>query len=169
MNEQQIANIEFDITSSKASATPMGLFRQHCEDLLTERRELVESLDSQEFYELMQAYRHAPLSDQDAVTAAFDAVKAFIRNPSQAESVIEQGKQKTCAICLGEHHGYDTEGFAVDCPNAVAFDNAVAKPHDVAAYADNCVNCGRRICRTGRMWYHQSSGGMTCALAEKQP
>jgi hypothetical protein len=36
-------------------------------------------IESQEFYELMQAYRHAPAHRQDLVIAAFEAVKAFIR------------------------------------------------------------------------------------------
>jgi len=37
-------------------------------------------LDGQEFYELMQAYRHAPTVDQDAVVVAFEAVKEFVRD-----------------------------------------------------------------------------------------
>jgi len=37
-------------------------------------------LDEQEFYELMQAYRHAPVTDQEAVCAAFEAVKQIIRD-----------------------------------------------------------------------------------------
>jgi len=36
-------------------------------------------LESVEFYELMQIYRHAPTYDQQAVIAAFEAVKAFLR------------------------------------------------------------------------------------------
>jgi hypothetical protein len=36
-------------------------------------------LDDQEFYEAMQAYRHAPITDPAAVVAAFEAVKAMIR------------------------------------------------------------------------------------------
>lgn len=36
-------------------------------------------LESPEFYELMQAYRHTPVWDQPATIAAFEAVKAFIR------------------------------------------------------------------------------------------
>ena len=37
-------------------------------------------LDEQEFYELMQAYRHAPVADQEAVLKAFEAVKQAIRD-----------------------------------------------------------------------------------------
>jgi len=36
-------------------------------------------LESREFYELMQSYRCAPIVDQPAVIAAFEAVKEFIR------------------------------------------------------------------------------------------
>ena len=36
-------------------------------------------LETKEFYELMQAYRHAPHTNQEAVTEAFEAVKSFIR------------------------------------------------------------------------------------------
>lgn len=36
-------------------------------------------LDSQEFYELLQAYRHAPLYPQADVVAAFEAIKAWVR------------------------------------------------------------------------------------------
>jgi hypothetical protein len=38
-----------------------------------------DALDNQEFYELMQAYRHAGIADQDAAVAAFEAVKSFVR------------------------------------------------------------------------------------------
>lgn len=31
-----------------------------------------------EFYDLMQAYRHTPITDQKAVAAAYEAVKAFV-------------------------------------------------------------------------------------------
>lgn len=37
------------------------------------------NVDSQDFYELMQAYRCAPIVDQDKVIAAFEAVKDFVR------------------------------------------------------------------------------------------
>jgi hypothetical protein len=37
-----------------------------------------DALESQEFYELMQAYRHAAVTDQNATVAAFNAVKSFV-------------------------------------------------------------------------------------------
>ncbi len=40
-------------------------------------------VESQEFYELMQTYRHTPVVDQAAVVAAFEAVKAFVIGPAQ--------------------------------------------------------------------------------------
>lgn len=36
-------------------------------------------LDEQEFYELMQDYRNAHFTNQDAVVAAYEAVKTYIR------------------------------------------------------------------------------------------
>jgi hypothetical protein len=36
-------------------------------------------LDSREFYDLMQAYRHAPLAPQSAVVLACEAVKTRVR------------------------------------------------------------------------------------------
>ena len=42
------------------------------------RKRLMESLNGQEFYELMQAYRHAPIGDQLDVASAFGEVKKFI-------------------------------------------------------------------------------------------
>lgn len=42
-------------------------------------------LEEQEFYELMQAYRHAKIWDQAAVVAAFEAVKLAIRGHQQMQ------------------------------------------------------------------------------------
>lgn len=39
---------------------------------------LIDALESEEFYGLMQAYRHAPLTPQKDVVEAFEAVKAYI-------------------------------------------------------------------------------------------
>lgn len=39
----------------------------------------VDPLDCIEFYDLMQAYRHAPIADQVAACAAYDAVRRYIR------------------------------------------------------------------------------------------
>jgi len=41
---------------------------------------MADALDSQEFYELMRAYRHAVGFDQSEVIAAFEAVKSFIND-----------------------------------------------------------------------------------------
>lgn len=47
---------------------------------------LKEFLDSQEFYELMQRYRHQPLAQQSNVTAAFEDVKmAILKHSSPKE------------------------------------------------------------------------------------
>jgi hypothetical protein len=41
---------------------------------------IAELLDSREFYELMQAYRHSHVIDQAFVTERFEAVKNFLRS-----------------------------------------------------------------------------------------
>jgi hypothetical protein len=46
-----------------------------------------DALESQEFYELMQAYRHASLTNQNAAVAAFEAVKSFVRARNVSETV----------------------------------------------------------------------------------
>ena len=38
-----------------------------------------EDLDGEEFYNLMQSYRHAPFMPQEYVIEAFENVKAWIR------------------------------------------------------------------------------------------
>ena len=61
----------------------------------------MEWLEEQEFYELMQAYRHAPVTDQSAVVAAFEAVKQAIRDlfqerderPDSRRDVNDRSKQ----------------------------------------------------------------------------
>lgn len=37
-------------------------------------------LDSEEFYNLMQVYRHTPIGDQEAAVKAFEDVKTFVKN-----------------------------------------------------------------------------------------
>lgn len=48
---------------------------------MTETPEMTEMTEEEEreFYELMQAYRHAPPADQKAVIEAYEAVKTFIK------------------------------------------------------------------------------------------
>lgn len=46
-------------------------------------------LDSQEFYEICQAYRHAEAARQDEVVMAFEALKAWVRE--HAGEVIDRG------------------------------------------------------------------------------
>lgn len=48
-------------------------------NLIAEYKHLLkERLDSQEFYEMMQEYRRAPISNQADVVFRFNAVKEFI-------------------------------------------------------------------------------------------
>ena len=68
-------------------------------------------LNDQPFYELMQAYRHAPLTPQDEVVTAFNAVKDFIRERAQSDLVD--------TLCYGygqgqEHAIADVNAGAVD-------------------------------------------------------
>lgn len=44
-----------------------------------EECECVDYLDSEEFYNLMQDYRHTPIQDQYGIVKAFEAVKNGIR------------------------------------------------------------------------------------------
>ena len=39
-----------------------------------------ELLETQEFYEVMQQYRHSPMSEQDKVVENFENVKQWIRD-----------------------------------------------------------------------------------------
>ncbi len=43
------------------------------------------SVESQEFYDLMQEYRHAPLVDQEMVVRKFEAVKKWVNNALRNE------------------------------------------------------------------------------------
>lgn len=42
-------------------------------------------LNEQEFYDLMQRYRHAPLSDQKLTTEAFENVKNYVERNIQKQ------------------------------------------------------------------------------------
>jgi hypothetical protein len=44
-----------------------------------DKKDRDEKIESQEFYDLMQKYRHAPISNQKEVLLAFEEVKKFIR------------------------------------------------------------------------------------------
>lgn len=48
------------------------------EDLLLIRATLVEALEKEEFFNLMQMYRHTPLLDTKGTTEAFEAVKVYV-------------------------------------------------------------------------------------------
>jgi len=42
--------------------------------------------DEQEFYDLMQTYRHTKMTEQDNVVLAFEEVKTFIREQMEQDS-----------------------------------------------------------------------------------
>lgn len=71
-----------------------------------EEKSLRDVLDDQEFYDLMQTYRHAPMSSQDAVVEAYEAVKCFIR-----EKVVNQMSEelKVAKEFIAEHIGVEPD------------------------------------------------------------
>lgn len=56
------------------------------------KEELKDKLECQEFYELMQDYRHAEMQDQELTVKCFKAVKNFILQ------TIEETEEKICKL-----------------------------------------------------------------------
>lgn len=46
-----------------------------------------DALETQEFFELMQSYRHASIAEQDVTVEAFESVKTFIRKAITENSI----------------------------------------------------------------------------------
>lgn len=46
----------------------------------------MKNIDEQKFYELMQTYRHTPISDIKKVSLAFEEIKNFIREEIENDS-----------------------------------------------------------------------------------
>lgn len=59
---------------------------------------IVEWIECEEFYNLMQAYRHSPAVPQDAVLEAYRAVKRYI-----AEEILEDRRERTIPSAGGEY------------------------------------------------------------------
>lgn len=55
-----------------------------------------DEFDTEEFYNLMQNYRHAPLADQQMTIEAFEAVKAFARY------MVRQARQENFEMAMQE-------------------------------------------------------------------
>lgn len=55
------------------------------------RKQLRDVLDTEEFYDLMQAYRHADVADQSKVCDCYEEVKTYILN--QHATLVEQRNQ----------------------------------------------------------------------------
>ena len=51
-----------------------------------------DALDEEEFYELMQSYRHMPLQEDRAIIKAFEDVKEFVRD--YIKSLLEHHKEQ---------------------------------------------------------------------------
>lgn len=76
-------------------------------------------LESQEFFDLMQQYRFTPVYDQEAVTAAFEAVKAFVVgsfSESEVQAAVQPGGG-TMKFKLLDGHDNDVLGGEVDVDN----------------------------------------------------
>ncbi len=71
-------------------------------------REVPDWLNGQEFYELMQAYRHAPMGGQANVVAAFNATKQFI-----ASKLTDSGKE--CLRCSGIVDHFADSALCLKC------------------------------------------------------
>lgn len=54
--------------------------------LIEEWMDNEDPLETRMFYELMQQYRHAPLSDPSKVNAAYAEVKAFLYSQMQSKN-----------------------------------------------------------------------------------
>jgi len=52
-----------------------------------------DKLDSQDFYEVMQQYRHTAMENQEAVVAAFENVKTWIRENVLGNVQVKEEKQ----------------------------------------------------------------------------
>lgn len=64
-----------------------------------------DGLDTQEFYELMQAYRHTSLANQSVVAERFEEVKAFIR----ADTKRLREELRVAKEFIAEHVGVEPE------------------------------------------------------------
>ena len=58
------------MTTEDCSEFKSGMFK--------ENKELKDRLEDREFYTLMRAYRDAPMTDTEAIVAAFEAVKKYV-------------------------------------------------------------------------------------------
>lgn len=75
----------------------------------------VDPTDTKEFYLLMQDYRHAPVTDQEAACDAFDAVRAWIRARPAPVAVAEwqpiASAPRDGRSLLLAHATFVTEGY----------------------------------------------------------
>ena len=74
-SEIQLLQAELSVTQKKYDEALKIL--EYLEKINSDNSEV---LDSQDFYEVMQRYRHSPISEQHNVIKAFNEVKQFIRD-----------------------------------------------------------------------------------------
>lgn len=66
------------IIKAKLNLHEGNITEEECNEILDSPRE--DKLDGQEFFDIMQQYRIAPMTEQDKVVKAFERVKLWIRN-----------------------------------------------------------------------------------------
>ena len=76
-----IADSDLDDEQPRTITVTLGDIRRAQSEI--SRYESTRWPEGREFYELMQAYRHAPLTDPAATCQAYEAVKAWVRNAAE--------------------------------------------------------------------------------------
>ncbi len=58
-------------------------------------------IESKEFYELMQAYRHSPIKDNNQTVAAYKAVKDYLRPATDNHDKMKEKLSETLVLLDG--------------------------------------------------------------------
>ena len=87
-------------------------------------------LDTQEYYELMQEYRHAPLEDQYLVGEKFDNVKKFLEPDLTTEDL--------SVVCKYTNIG---GSYETDCGNEFK----PTSPNSMSFFYKFCPYCGKHL------------------------
>ena len=77
--QERIFNSDAQLDSLIESMASLIISKRHERNELKEEKKLTDFLESQDFYELMQTYRHSPIGTQDEVLESFDAIKKAIK------------------------------------------------------------------------------------------
>ena len=82
----------------------------------------MDKLDTQEYFELMQEYRHAPISDQYLVSEKFDDVGKFLK----------------LGVCKYTNIG---GSYKTDCGNEFK----PTSPNSMSSFYKYCIFCGEHL------------------------